>query len=369
MKNKERKNNVSMASLYHRCEKYNEMIQIAKDLIKEDPNLEEMEMSVFTEGYKCKLNEIRKALIKLLEIEKTEKQRGSTHVHLMKEIINPKIKELSDLCDDFNSQIDILISKPKNFDIMANLSRLKLDFLRYKCQFIEKGEEWQKTHDEFFNVLKRIESIGNEFLAPNNINILYIQLNKCVFYYEILNKTKEAIEMGKNLLKSVLEPPPPPQPKPEPKKEMTEDKLSKASVVEDDSKKTDKKEETKKTKTSGKKKSSAKLKEEKKDVWRKPPANYRNMICSKYERTTDNAGIISFQGYKFAIHISDNNSIAKKKIELCVYKNGIKAFLGGKYYSLVLKDKLQDGIGETMSISLRNIIAETMLSDCKQNCA
>ena len=265
MKNKDRQNNVSMASLYHRCEKYDEMIQIAKDLIKEDPNLDELEMSVFIEGYKCKLNEIRKALIKLLEIEKTENQRGSTHVHLMKEIINPKTKELSNLCDDFFSQIDILISKPKNFDIMAKLSRLKLDFLRYKCQFIEKGDEWQKTHDEFFNVLKKIESIGNEFLAPNNINILYIQLSKCVFYYEILNKTKEAIEMGKTLLKNVLEPPP--EPKPAPKKETTEERLSKVSIAEEsnDNKKIDKKEETKKIKSSGKKKASAKSKEDKKE--------------------------------------------------------------------------------------------------------
>lgn len=263
MKNKERQNNVSMASLYHRCEKYNEMIKIAKDLIKEDPNLSELEMSVFTEGYKCKLNEIRKVLITLLEIEKKEKNRGSTHVHLIKELINPKIAELSNLCDDFISQIDFLISKPKNFDTMANLSRLKLDFLRYKCQFIEKGEEWQKTHDEFFNVIKKMESIGKEFLDPNNINILYIELCKCVFYYEVLNKPKEAIEMGKNLLKSILEPPPPP--KPAPKKEVPEEKESKVTIVDEsvDTKKTDKKEEKKKS--SAKKKSTAKLKEEKKD--------------------------------------------------------------------------------------------------------
>lgn len=133
------------------------------------------------------------------------------------------------------------MSKPKNFDTMANLSRLKLDFLRYKCQFIEKGEEWQKTHDEFFNVIKKMESIGKEFLDSNNINIIYIELCKCVFYYEVLNKPKEAIEMGKNLLKSILEPLPP---KPAPKKEVPEEKESKATIDESvDTKKTDKKDE------------------------------------------------------------------------------------------------------------------------------
>ena len=265
MKNKARQNNVSMASLYHRCEKYSEMIKIAKDLIKEDPNLNEMEMSVFIEGYKCKLNEIRNVLIKLLEIEKKEIKRGSTHAHLIKELLNPKINELSKLCDDFNEQIDILISKPKNFDSMANLSRLKLDFLRYKCQFIERGEEWQKSYNEFFNIIKRLDSIGKDFLSNNNINILYIQLCKCVFYYEVLNKPDEAIEMGKNLLKSILEPTQ--IQKPAPKKEISEEKLSKVSILEDPSieaKKGDKKEESKKGKTSAKKRNTGK-KDEKKE--------------------------------------------------------------------------------------------------------
>ena len=263
MINKARQNNVSMISLYHRCEKYSEMINLAKDLIKEDPNLTEMEMSAFIEAYKCKLNEIRKVLIKLLEIEKKEIKRGSTHAHLIKELLNPKISELSNLCDDFISQIDILNSKPKNFDSMANLTRLKLDFLRYKCQFIERGDEWQKSYNEFFNVIKKIDSIGKEFLSSNNINILYIQLCKCVFYYEVLNKPEEAIEMGKNLLKSILEPPL--TPKPEPKKEISDEKLSKASIVEDQTieSKKDKKEDSKK-KSSAKKRTTGK-KDEKKD--------------------------------------------------------------------------------------------------------
>ena len=264
MINKARQNNVSMASLYHRCEKYSEMIKIAKNLIKEDPNLTELEMSAFIEGYKCKLNEIRKVLIKLLEIEKKEIKRGSTHAHLIKELLNPKIAELSNLCDDFISQIDILISKPKNFDTMANLSRLKLDFLRYKCQFIERGEEWQKSYNEFFNIIKKIDAIGKEFLSCNNINILHIQLSKCIFYYEVLNKPEEAIEMGKNLMKSIFEPPQPP--KPAQKKELTEEKLSKVSVVEEqaiENKKSDKKEE-KKGKSSAKKRTAGK-KDEKKE--------------------------------------------------------------------------------------------------------
>ena len=265
MNNSSRQNEVSMASLYYRCEKYSEIIKIAKKLIQDNPVLSESEMAVFIEGYKYKLNELRKSLVKLLDLEQKEIKRGSSHAHLIRELIDPKISELSNLCDDFNAQIDILITKAKNFDSMANLSRLKLDFLRYKCQFIEKGEEWQKTYDEFFGTINKIETIGKEFLGKNNINSLYIQLCKCVFYYEVLNKPKEAVEMGKTLLKNVLcspeKQPPPLVAKIEKVEEKKEEEI-KPSVI-DDEKKNEKKDDKKKT--SAKKRNNNKSKDEKND--------------------------------------------------------------------------------------------------------
>ena len=265
MNNSSRQNEVSMASLYYRCEKYSEIIKIAKKLIQDNPVLSESEMAVFIEGYKYKLNELRKSLVKLLDLEQKEIKRRSSHAHLIRELIDPKISELSNLCDDFNAQIDILITKAKNFDSMANLSRLKLDFLRYKCQFIEKGEEWQKTYDEFFGTINKIETIGKEFLGKNNINSLYIQLCKCVFYYEVLNKPKEAVEMGKTLLKNVLCPPekqPPPLVAKIEKVEKKKEEEIKPSVI-DDEKKNEKKDDKKKT--SAKKRNNNKSKDEKND--------------------------------------------------------------------------------------------------------
>ena len=263
MINNSRQNEVSMASLYYRCEKYSEIIKISKALIKENPILSKDELAVFIQGYKCKLNELRKALIKLLEIEKKEKNRGSTHAHLIRKLINPKISELINLCDDFNAQINILILKAKNFDEMANLSRLKLDFLRYKCQFLEKGEEYEKAHNEFFETMNKIENIGKEFLGKNNINLLYIQLCKCVFYYEVLNKSKEAVEMGKNLLRNVLTPPEQP-PLPKPVEKVEEKKEEEIKTNSEEEKKSEKKED-KKNRSSAKKTNSSKPKDEKKE--------------------------------------------------------------------------------------------------------
>lgn len=98
----------------------------------------------------------------------------------------------------------------------------------------------------------------------------------------------------------------------------------------------------------------------KEDVWRTPPKNYKELICSKFERTTDNSGVISFQGYKFSIAAPN---IAKRKIELCIYKDGMKALIDGIYYPVTLRDT---GIDEKISISLKDIIYQYMLTDCKK---
>lgn len=108
------------------------------------------------------------------------------------------------------------------------------------------------------------------------------------------------------------------------------------------------------------------IEREKKSIWREPPKNWKNLICSMYDRTTDNSGVISFQGYKFSVNAPN---IAKKKIKLCIYKDGVKAFVDGAYYPVILRDALQDGIDETMSTSLKNIIYRYLLSDCKTSCA
>lgn len=99
-------------------------------------------------------------------------------------------------------------------------------------------------------------------------------------------------------------------------------------------------------------------------IWRKPPADYKERICSRYERTVNGAGEISFQGYRFRV---DAPKCEKQKIELCIYKDGIKAHFNGKYYPVQILDELTGGIGESMSDSLKNIISQYMLSDAKKS--
>lgn len=100
---------------------------------------------------------------------------------------------------------------------------------------------------------------------------------------------------------------------------------------------------------------------EKKAIWRKPPTNFQDIICSKFERTTNSAGVISFQGYKFLIRAPH---CAKRKIDLCIYKDKIMVLLDGLYYPVTLLDDF-DGTEERMSVSLQNIIYQYLYSMAK----
>lgn len=105
------------------------------------------------------------------------------------------------------------------------------------------------------------------------------------------------------------------------------------------------------------------IEREKKAVWRKPPENLKLILCSKFSRHVNSAGIISFQGYKF--HVKAPHC-ACRDIELCIFKDGIKALIDDVYYPVELQDDITDGIDEKMSEALKDIIYQYMYTDAKK---
>lgn len=105
------------------------------------------------------------------------------------------------------------------------------------------------------------------------------------------------------------------------------------------------------------------IKREKPAIWRKPPENLDLIICSRFKRRVNSAGVISFQGYKFLVEAPH---CAKTDIELCIFKDGLKALVKDKYYPVKLLDDLTYGVSESMSDSLKDIISRYMYSDCKK---
>ena len=255
----------SMCALYHRCGKNEKIIEVAKYFLSQEEKLGSEELTVFVEGYQSLISQSKKKLIQILEIEKQEKKRKSSHAYLIEELEKPLRKKIIDICNDFDNGINKLIPKSKNFEQMIYFIRLKCDFLRYKCQFTKDEKEKKECKDMFFDNIQKAEQLSNEFFPKDNLRYLELELTKSVFYYEVLNKKDEAIELGKNIIREAENT----KIIPIKKKENKEDEkniieTNETQANEKDEKKDDKKENVKKDKKDEKKKEGKKEEDKKK---------------------------------------------------------------------------------------------------------
>lgn len=204
MNNYKREELVLLAKLYNRCGKHDIMALCIKTIIGLDPHLTPEEERILYEAYKFLITKKRKSLIKLLETEKKEKARKSSHACYIQELIAPAIEEIGSITDDFDAQINILIPKSKTNDQLLFYYRLKCDFIRYKCEFI-KGDELKKEIEHYLGVYKKALVVANKYLSKSNLHYLELMLSVCVFYYEILRDKEKAANNAKEILEALKE--------------------------------------------------------------------------------------------------------------------------------------------------------------------
>ena len=190
----------SLASLYHRAEKYDLIINVSKYFLSQKKFLEQEEFNVLIEGYKCLLNTERKKLIKLLDIQHKEKKRNSSHYKLINQLFLPHYNKYISICNDFLEQIESQKNYAKNFESIVFINKLKCDFIRYKAQFIMNKETKEKLIKTFFEIVNESENLSSKYLDKFNENYLLLELGKCVFYYEICNDKEKAMNNVKELL-------------------------------------------------------------------------------------------------------------------------------------------------------------------------
>ena len=94
---------------------------------------------------------------------------------------------------------------------------------------------------------------------------------------------------------------------------------------------------------------------------------YREFFCRPSERS-GLLGHLFLQGKSMSkVYISGR--ITGNENYVKDFENRARQLKSLGYYPVTLRDNLQDGIGETMSTSLKNIVYEYMLTDCKKICA
>ena len=287
----------SLASLYHRAEKYDLIINVSKYFLSQKKFLEQEEFNVLIEGYKCLLNTERKKLIKLLDIQHKEKKRNSSHYKLINQLFLPHYNKYISICNDFLEQIESQKNYAKNFESIVFINKLKCDFIRYKAQFIMNKETKEKLIKTFFEIVNESENLSAKYLDKFNENYLLLELGKCVFYYEICNDKEKAMNNVKELLDKLNK-----NEEDENKNENEKKEENKIEEEKNEEKKEEKVEEKKDDKNKEKKpeekKTEDKKNEEKNDEENKENEEQKNEEEKKEE---DQKNIVKNYNYKITM--------------------------------------------------------------------
>ena len=287
----------SLASLYHRAEKYDLIINVSKYFLSQKKFLEQEEFNVLIEGYKCLLNTERKKLIKLLDIQHKEKKRNSSHYKLINQLFLPHYNKYISICNDFLEQIESQKNYAKNFESIVFINKLKCDFIRYKAQFIMNKETKEKLIKTFFEIVNESENLSAKYLDKFNENYLLLELGKCVFYYEICNDKEKAMNNVKELLDKLNK-----NEEDENKNENEKKEENKIEEEKNEEKKEEKVEEKKDDKNKEKKpeekKTEEKKNEEKNDEENKENEEQKNEEEKKEE---DQKNIVKNYNYKITM--------------------------------------------------------------------
>ncbi len=100
-------------------------------------------------------------------------------------------------------------------------------------------------------------------------------------------------------------------------------------------------------------------------VWKEPPSDFRDKICSRYTRIADKDGNISFDCCDFKV---SGKVCAKDEVEVCLFRDRIAACVNGEMRSLTLVSDINN-MNDALPEEQKEIIKKYLLSDAKKVCA
>ncbi len=192
-----REDYVFLSKLYEKAERFPDMIQAIKEMIKLDPKLNKEECDILSTGYKNMITDKRSSLRILQSMERREKKTKSKIVPNIKEVKSHIEKEIKNVCNDIQDLIDkYLIPNADNHENEVCFYKLKADYNRYICEFAE-GKEYEEKLKNAEDFYKKAYNISVKDLPVNNCTRVGLALNYAIFLYETKGDKKTAFELAK----------------------------------------------------------------------------------------------------------------------------------------------------------------------------
>lgn len=192
-----RKALVFKARIAEQAERYEEMRDYMKELVKDYTNLEAEERNLLSVAYKNVIGSRRASwrVLSSLEAKYKEKDPDKSTVAIAKEYKAEVEKELNDICSDVLAVLDILVPKTEEDEAKVFFLKMKGDYCRYQAEFLD-GDERQAAATNALEAYKAAATEA-EGLPKTHPILLGLALNFSVFHYEILNNPDDACALAK----------------------------------------------------------------------------------------------------------------------------------------------------------------------------
>ncbi|XP_059307296.1 14-3-3-like protein E [Lycium ferocissimum] len=202
MANSSRGQNVYMAKLAKKAERYEEMVEfmekIAKTVDVEELTVEERDL--LSVAYKNVIGARRASWRIISSIEQKEESRGNKdHLSSIKEYRAKIEAELSKICDGILNLLEShLVLSASTAESKVFYLTMKGDYRRYLAEF-KIGAERKEAAENTLLAYNSAQDIALAELAPTHPIRLGLALKFSVFYYEILNSPDRACNLAKKV--------------------------------------------------------------------------------------------------------------------------------------------------------------------------
>lgn len=179
---------VFIARIAEQAERYEEMVENMKIVVKSGHDLSVEERNLLSVAYRNVISARRASLRVVSFLEEKDKHKGSQgHLKLIQDYRAKIESELTSICREILEIIATsLIPTAKDAESKVFYYKLKGDYLRYLAEFLY-GEERKTIADESLGSYESAVEIATDQFDPTHHARLGLALNFSVFYYEILN--------------------------------------------------------------------------------------------------------------------------------------------------------------------------------------
>ena len=195
----EREREVYQIKLSEQAERYEEMVELMKQLISQGQQLSLEERNLLSVAYKNVIGVRRAAWRILCSIEGKEMDRmkgeESKELEVISEYKACIEKELDAICLEVLTLLDeSVIPNDSQSEARVFYYKMKGDYLRYKAEY-KRGGDKLPIAEQALVAYKSANDLAVELSSTNPIR-LGLALNFSVFYYEIMNQPKDACKLA-----------------------------------------------------------------------------------------------------------------------------------------------------------------------------